>query len=73
MAFNKVSIAVAGAASATLATAVSNTNTAVATAITAALAVTNVSPGSVVATAPCIVHDGTNYVVLSGVQYTVTS
>ena len=70
MAFNKVSILVAGAGSATLATAITNANTAVSTAVTNALAVTN---SANVEAKMAMLFDGTLYVGYANVSYTVTS
>ena len=59
---SKVSILVAGAASATLATAVSNYNTAIAAAIATALGVQNVNIASILVNGNGMIFDGTNYV-----------
>jgi len=67
------SVAFAGAASATLATAVSNYNTAAVTAITAAGNVSGVIASTIQAQAPTTLWDGTNYTIIGSLVYIVAS
>ena len=65
-----VTTAFAGAASATLATAITNYNTAAATAITNAQGAANFNPNSLKVAPMGMVWDGTNYTPSGSVTYT---
>ena len=66
-------IAVAGAANATLATAITNFNTAVATAVTNAQGQTGAQSDQVVANPSQLIWDGSAYVVSGSVSYRVVT
>lgn len=73
MAFTPTAVLIAGAGSATLATAVSNANTALAAGVTAAKAVQNVNLQSIAVSEVGLIWDGTLYIGFGTVNYNIAT